>query len=136
MAGFSVIYISIAIGFYALGVGDASLVYANIINLSARIAYSLHFISSYFKSHHTGDLLRWKNTIPPWPLVASSLASWLIIYYDERRWKIREIVAAKALLSVPIMVHVGLGGLLGLTCMAIWWFSSGRFLIPSHVKAE
>jgi len=140
MAGFSTIYISIAIGLYALGFGDASLVYANIVNLSARIVYSLHFVSSYFKSCKAGDLLRWKDVVPSRSLIASSLVSFLMIHYDERKRKIHMIVNAggqKALLSVPILMHIGLGGILGLTCVAIWWFSSGRFLISSYrLKVE
>ncbi|EEB87561.1 hypothetical protein MPER_15048, partial [Moniliophthora perniciosa FA553] len=43
MIVFSTIYISSAIALYKQGFGDVSLVYANIINLSARIIYVLIF---------------------------------------------------------------------------------------------
>lgn len=140
MAGFSIIFITAAIGLYALGLGDASLVYANIINLSARIAYSLHFISSYFKSHHAGELLRWKNVIPSRYVIASSLVSLLIIHYHERKWNISAVVdpgGHLVFLCIPVLMHIGLGGLLCLICVAIWWYISGRYLVSYfRVKAE
>ncbi|KAF8645628.1 hypothetical protein AX16_007710 [Volvariella volvacea WC 439] len=51
MTLFSVIYISSAITFYNFGIGDSSLVYANIINLGARIIYALRFASVFFSTH-------------------------------------------------------------------------------------
>ncbi|KIK09519.1 hypothetical protein K443DRAFT_644720 [Laccaria amethystina LaAM-08-1] len=48
MIGFSVVYISTAIFLYSLDIGDASLVYANVINLSARILYCLAFVMQFF----------------------------------------------------------------------------------------
>lgn len=138
MAGFSTIFILTTIGLYALGLGDASLVYANIINLSARIAYSLHFISSYFKYYNAGELLRWQDIIPSRSLIASLLISFSMIHYHERRWDILGNAGEQnAFLNVTVLMHIGLGGLLGLTCVAIWWFHSGRYLISYYrMKAE
>ncbi|KAF5326076.1 hypothetical protein D9611_000906 [Ephemerocybe angulata] len=48
MFGFSVIYVSTAMLFYRLGLGDVSLIYANTVNLSARIIYCLAFASRFF----------------------------------------------------------------------------------------
>jgi oligosaccharide translocation protein RFT1 len=140
MAGFSTIYISAAITLYALGFGDASLVYANTINLSARIVYSLHFISSYFRFHQTGNILTWKKLMPSLQLILFSLLSTFIIKYHAHKRDISNIVSAGgriALLNIPVMTHVGLGGLLALVCIFTWWISSGRFLIPARrVKTE
>jgi len=140
MAAFSTIFITTTISLYALGFGDVSLVYANIINLSARIAYSLRFIFSYFKSHNAEELLRWKDTIPSRSLIASSSISFLMIHYHERRWNIFAVVNTGTqmdLMSVPVLMHIGLGVLLGLTCVAIWWCLSGRYLVSYYrVKAE
>lgn len=140
MAGFSTIYISAAITLYALGFGDTSLVYANIINLSARIVYSLYFISSYFRFHQIGNLLTWKKLMPSLQLILFSLLSTFIIQYHAHKRDISSIVDAggrAALLNIAVMTHVGLGGLLALTCIFTWWISSGRFLISAcRAKTE
>jgi oligosaccharide translocation protein RFT1 len=135
MAGFSTIYISTAIGLYALGFGDKSLVYANIINLLARIVYALHFTSSYFAFRHAGDLLRWKDMMPTPRLILASMLSSLVIHYYGRKRDIYGIVKAggrTALLNRSVVTHVVLGCLLALICVTIWWMSSGRFLVPSR----
>ena len=140
MAAFSVIYISAAISLYALDFGDISLVYASIINLSARIVYSLNFISSYFRFHQTGNLLAWKKSMPSLQLILFSLLSTFIIKYHAHKRDISSIVSARgriALLNIPVMMHVGLGCLLALICIFTWWISSGRFLIPARrVKTD
>jgi oligosaccharide translocation protein RFT1 len=135
MAGFSTVYISTAIGLYALGFGDKSLVYANIINLLARIVYALHFTSSYFAFRHAGDLLRWKDMMPTPRLILASMLSSLVIHYYGRKRDIYGIVKAggrTALLNRSVVTHVVLGCLLALICVTIWWMSSGRFLVPSR----
>ena len=140
MAGFSIIYISTAIGLYVQGFGDTSLVYANIINLSGRIVYALHFISSYFRSHHAGNLLRWKDMIPSLRLIFLAVLSSFVIHFHGRKRDILRTVKAggiTALLDISVVTHVGLGGFLALICITIWWMSSGRFLVPSrHAKTE
>jgi len=135
MAGFSIVYISTAIGLYVLGFGDKSLVYANIINLLARIVYALHFTSSYFKSRHAGDFLRWKDTVPTPRLILASLLSSFVIHYHGRKRDISGIVKASGrtvLLDISVVLHVVLGCLSALICVGIWWISSGRFLVPSR----
>ncbi|KIM90067.1 hypothetical protein PILCRDRAFT_2299 [Piloderma croceum F 1598] len=140
MAGFSIIYISTAIGLYAQGFGDTSLVYANIINLSGRIVYALQFISSYFRSHHAGHLLRWKDIMPLPRLIFLAVLSSFVIHYHGHKRDISGIVKAggkTALLDISVVTHVGLGGGLALISITIWWMSSGRLLVPSrHAKIE
>jgi oligosaccharide translocation protein RFT1 len=135
MAGFSIIYISTAIGLYAQGLGDTSLVYANIINLSGRIVYALHFILCYFGSRNSGDLLRWKNIVPTPRLIVLSILSVFVIHYHEHKRNIFGIVEAggrSVLLNITVVTHVGLGGFLALICITVWWMSSGRFTVPSR----
>jgi len=128
MAGFSTIYISAAIALYAMGFGDRSLVYANIINLSARIFYCLHFISYYFRSRRAGDLFLWKDLTPSPRLILLSVLSTFVIQYHQQKRDISRIIQVDgrtALLNVFVLTHVGLGGLLALVCITVWWMSFG-----------
>ncbi|KAF9477448.1 Rft-1-domain-containing protein, partial [Pholiota conissans] len=58
MVGFSVVYVSAALFFYRVGMGDAGLVYANIGNLSVRVGYCVRFAARYFSSSTTSKSLR------------------------------------------------------------------------------
>lgn len=140
MAGFSIIYLFTAFELYTLGFGDTSLVYANIINLLARIGYALCFISSYFGSRGAVGLLRWKEVLPTPPLILSSILSTFVIHYYGQQWGIPDIVKAggrMALLNIFVVMHVGLGGSLALICTTIWWIRSGCFLVSSdRMKIE
>ena len=140
MAAFSVIYTCTAIALYRLNVGDASLVYANIINLSVRIGYSFHFISSFFASRRAGDILRWKDVLPSGKVWLMSAISMALIWHSERRFGVMGIVKEgqqTALMSVPVVKHVIFGGALALVCLVTWWMTSGRFLtIAGRAKSE
>ncbi|TCD70759.1 Oligosaccharide translocation protein rft1 [Steccherinum ochraceum] len=48
-----------------LGLGDAGLVWANIVNLFARAVYAWVFVRKYFKSKGAGDMVRWTKAVPP-----------------------------------------------------------------------
>jgi Rft protein len=140
MAGFSVIYISAAVMLYALQLGDASLVYANILNLSVRIIYSAHFISSFFSNHSALDVLTWNRALPRWPVIITCSLSAGFIWTSARQLEVLEVVGEGGrtrLLSLPVVIHVMLGGVMGLGCLIAWWMSSGRYLsIPSRMKSE
>lgn len=135
MAVFSCTFIVTAVVLYGLEYGDISLVYANIINLTMRIAYSLSFIHSYFGARQAGDLLQWAVIIPKRRLIASLLLSYLIITYHEQNRSISSLVKLDgrySLLSVPVVTHVMLGGALGLMCLTIWWLSSDHNLLSNR----
>lgn len=138
MAGFSVIYISATITLYALQLGDVSLVYANILNLSLRITYSAYFISSFFAKHNALGVLTWSRALPSWPVILASCLSAAFAWKSARRLEVLEVVkdgGRTNLLNLPIVIHVMLGGTMGLACLIVWWLSSGRYLsIPSHMK--
>jgi oligosaccharide translocation protein RFT1 len=124
MAGFSLVYISAALIFYRCGLGDASLVYANMINLSARIAYCWYFISSYFRSRGASSVLMWKDAIPQQEVLVVSAFSKVVIWCSEKMMNIDT-----ELLDIRIALHVLFGAVLGATCLGTWWMFSGRFVI-------
>ena len=140
MAGFSVIYISAAVTLYALQLGDAALVYANILNLSVRIIYSVHFISSFFSNHNALGVLTWTRALPGWPVILTSGLSAVFIWASATRLEVLEVVkegGRTTLFSLPVVIHVIVGGIMGLVCLTAWWMSSGRYLsIPGRTKLE
>ncbi|KDQ21977.1 hypothetical protein PLEOSDRAFT_1051491, partial [Pleurotus ostreatus PC15] len=129
---FSVIYISAAIALYQIGYGDVSLVYAKIVGLSMRILYVALFASNYFHCTLTSTsstrprLLTRHNILPDARLLLTCATAQGIVTYGPRRRRIAQRVAAVMLgqqskmylLSQPVVVHVGLGGVLALACLA------------------
>ncbi|KAJ7915534.1 Rft protein-domain-containing protein [Mycena leptocephala] len=131
MAAFSVIYIGAAIQLYGWHLGDTSLVVANIINLSARIAYAVHFVSAFFSTNSARSVLSWGSALPGWRLCLACCVSWAVVRQSQKRLDVPgTIVRAGAGISVlmkkNILVHVGTGGVLGLVCLATWWITEGR----------
>lgn len=138
MAGFSVVYISSALALYGMHLGDASLVYANIINLSARIGYCVHFISVYYRSHEARAVLRWKDALPRRGVLLTAILSGALIWYSKIVLDVTGVLRAggrAVLLRTPIVLHVLLGMVLAVLSLGVWWFSSGRF-IHKWVKVE
>ncbi|EGO20352.1 hypothetical protein SERLADRAFT_358206 [Serpula lacrymans var. lacrymans S7.9] len=132
MAVFSLIYVGAAITLYSLQFGDTSLVYANIVNLSARIIYALYFVFSFFRTRQMGHLLKWRNVWPTWQILLTSMLSFSLITYSGRHFRVMTILregGRGALLTVPVLAHLGLGVTLGLTCVAVWWISCGQKLV-------
>jgi oligosaccharide translocation protein RFT1 len=140
MAGFSASFILAAIAFYALQLGDVSLVYANILNLSVRIIYCVYFISSFFAKHNALGVLEWSKALPTQSVILTSTLSAVFIWISSRRLEVLEVMREEgrtALLSLPIMIHIVIGGVMGLVCLAAWWMSSGRYLsVPPRTKSQ
>lgn len=148
MIAFSIIYIISAIFLYRSGFGDSSLVYANIINLSVRILYSLHFITNFFSksiasasASVTGPpLFNWKDALPSWNLYTALALSSLFIYLSDRRFKASATIAAHpgklAIFNPSVLIHVAIGTFLGLVCLFTWWRSSGRHLNVSFARKK
>ncbi|ESK86237.1 oligosaccharide translocation protein rft1 [Moniliophthora roreri MCA 2997] len=125
MIMFSIVYISSAITLYKQGFGDVSLVYANIINLSARITYVFIFARSYFPD------ASWKDMLPPASMAVALLVSADVVRISEIRLQSLDIVKIKGRMGVfsgPVVTHVGLGGGLALICVGLW-FRGSRELI-------
>lgn len=124
---FSGIYIFAVILFYQQGFGDTSLVYANIVNLSARILYARRFIFRYFSSQH----IRWRQEIAPSnALCFLSALSWAVLNYTGRLFGVEEA----GLFSSKTIIHVGLGGLLALVNVGVWWYTTGKYRITRSIR--
>jgi len=131
MVAFSIIYILAAICLYRLGLGDTSLVYANILNLSARIAYCLHFISTYFINQRSQYTFRRLNAFPSWTLCITCTLSTVLLHLSKKQLDAERLAAElgrAAILNKFVLLHVGIGGALTITCLGAWWKSSGRYL--------
>ncbi|KAJ7491225.1 Rft-1-domain-containing protein [Mycena latifolia] len=141
MAAFSVIYIGAAIQLYGWNFGDTALVYANIINLSARIAYAVHFASVFFSAQGARSSLSWWKVFPGWRLCIACCLSWVVVRQSERRLEVLETVAHAGagilvLMNKRVLVHIATGGALGCISLATWWFTEGRHLILSRPRAK
>ncbi|KAK7035777.1 Rft protein-domain-containing protein [Favolaschia claudopus] len=131
MGAFSVVYIGAAIQLYGLQFGDTSLVFANIINLSARIAFAVYFISAYFTRNNAHSHLRWRTTLPGWRHCLVSVGAGILVRLSERRLDISRTVARagsgiSVLRNKNVLMHIAVGGVLGIACLATWWFTEGR----------
>lgn len=140
MLAFSVIYILSATALYNMGFGDTSLVYANIVNLTARIWYTATFIVAYFGKRVKSHQLGFANVVPGWTFSGMVGLSFLVISRNEARQHLVEQVqrlGRSAFLSTPVLGHVALGGGLGLLCVGVWWITEGRQLVArERIKAE
>ncbi|KAL0957135.1 hypothetical protein HGRIS_003227 [Hohenbuehelia grisea] len=155
---FSAMFISTAIALYQIGYGDVSLVYANIVGLSMQILYVALFASNYLHrqtetltstSSTRPRLLTRHNILPDARLLLTCATAQGIVTYSPRRRRIAQRVAAVMLgqqskmylLSQPVVVHVGLGGVLGLAYLArtsvggrgcnVQWDPSGSWLLTN-----
>lgn len=129
MVVFSLIFIVAAVLFYRLGFGDASLVYANMVNLLARIVFAVLFAKSFFARRKAGNLISIRRALPSRYLVLISLAMRGVVAYDGRRRNIGKIVGMQgrsSLLHVEVIRHVGIGSALAVVWLSYWWMSSGR----------
>ncbi|KAF8154062.1 Rft protein-domain-containing protein [Crassisporium funariophilum] len=139
MVGFSVIYIIATIFFYRLGLGDASLVYANVLNLTARIIYALQFATTYFANSGAPDLFGWQNALPSRVFVVVSMIAAVIIQISQKQLQAERIVAAlgrASLLNPWILLHIGIGATLAIICLGTWWRTSGRYLKLGSSRAK
>ncbi|KAF9228617.1 Rft-1-domain-containing protein [Gyrodon lividus] len=132
MLGFSAIYILSATALYNLGFGDTSLVYANIVNLTARIWYTAFFVLAYFEKRAKFPPFRPTNLSPNWKFLVIVGLSYGVILYNEARQHLLEhvqLLGRRALLSILVVFHVALGGGMGLVCVGIWWMTEGKQLV-------
>ncbi|CAK5280946.1 unnamed protein product [Mycena citricolor] len=143
MAIFSFIYIASAVELYSLGFGDASLVFANILNLGARIAYATHFITGYFTAHQARSSLHWQSVLPHWKFSMACCVSWAAIRESATILNVRTIVAhtgsgagVRLLIHKSILIHIGIGGAMGCACLGTWWYTQGRQLLRLKIKKE
>ncbi|KAG6809832.1 hypothetical protein H0H92_014586 [Tricholoma furcatifolium] len=137
MAVFSVVYIVAAVSFFNLKLGDASLVYANILNLSVRIAYTGAFATSFFARNGARQLLRWRAVLPKMQLWLCAAVSAVLIKTSAIVLKVGASGTGLGVLRVPVLLHIGVGGVLGLVNIATWWLYSGRYLsLPGRTRPK
>ncbi|KAJ3904398.1 Rft protein-domain-containing protein [Lentinula edodes] len=140
MVLFTVLYVASAIVLYRLDLGDAALVYANIINLSARIIYACRFSHTFFAAHNASSTLKWREVLPPWSLVFGLTISAFFIRLSETMHSATKAVQKEGrigVLSRPVLIHVAVGGILALSCGTLWAWSVRRFLtIPKRFKPK
>lgn len=138
LVGFSVVFIVSAIGFYASGFGDVSLVYANTINLVARIIYAAQCASTFFNRNKTAH--RWKASTPTWQFLLAAALSYLAISRTKTHHQAAILLQTKghgAIISAIVMSHLAQGVGMGLCCIATWWLTSGRYLMRrAFVKTD
>lgn len=131
MVAFSIIYILAAICLYRLGLGDTSLVYANILNLSARITYCLHFASTYFTNQCSQQYAFRRLVLPSWTLCITCTLSAVLFHLSKKQLDAERLAAdlgRSAILNKSVLLHVGIGVTMTITCLWVWWRSSGRYL--------
>jgi oligosaccharide translocation protein RFT1 len=138
MIAFSTIFIFSAIFLYHLDLGDASLVYANTINLCARIAYCLVFSSRYFNA--SAKVFQLYDCLPPLRLWFVSGVSTILIYASERHFEAKKVASQlgrKAVVNTSVLCHVAVGVFLAAICLWTWWTTSGHYInIRSRQKME
>lgn len=126
---FSAVYIATALAMYdRAGMGDVAFVYANIINLGARILYVFSFIR---RERQRRDAESKKDNelqlgaLVPSPLFILSLAvSWAVVKANEK-----PSAGLKGL-----ALHVGLGGSLGVMSLGVWYSSWRRTRAKAKVE--
>ncbi|PFH48862.1 hypothetical protein AMATHDRAFT_64553 [Amanita thiersii Skay4041] len=130
MALFSALYISTAVAFYRFTtLGDASLVYANIINLSARIAYCIHFTSRYYSSNNSKQILSWPRASPPIPfLLATVVSGWMVRMNSQEIQVAESDLGLRFLFRRGTISHIGYGAALSVICLSIWWKTQAHFI--------
>ncbi|TFK20446.1 Rft-1-domain-containing protein [Coprinopsis marcescibilis] len=141
MIFFSVVYVSATILFYRLGLGDASLIYANILNLSARIGYCIHFASQFFAKSSPPVRLNWKAALPPPLFIVLAAISSLLVRFSRYRLGIDNALRSSGRTAIFLprtLAHIGFGGALALACVGVWWITQGRSLVSRirHAKVD
>ncbi|KAH6904536.1 RTF domain-containing protein [Coprinopsis sp. MPI-PUGE-AT-0042] len=133
MVAFSAIYIAVTILLYRAGFGDVSLIYANIINLSARIFYCLSFAVSFFALQPQPQASPpWTTMLPSPFFVVASLVSLFLVQFSKERFGVEAIVRSqgRGLIFAPaVLIHIAVGGVLALSCLGIWWIQQGRHIV-------
>ena len=126
MASFSALYTTAAVALYKFSpLGDTSLVYANIINLAARIAYCVYFANSYYSSFHCKHLLSWSKTLPGVPFLVATTTSGILLRRGQDFVELSaSSVDSSPLLRKEFLISIVFGGLLAIGCAGLWWKTS------------
>ncbi|PCH40303.1 Rft-1-domain-containing protein [Wolfiporia cocos MD-104 SS10] len=112
MVAFSVVFVFAAVGLArSVAMGDAGLIWANIINLACRAGYAALFAAQYFKSKAVEDF-RWARIVPPKSVLGVFAISAAVTRWSEQRYQ-NNLSALGAQLG-----HVAVGGCCLMACLA------------------
>ncbi|KAI4522951.1 Rft-1-domain-containing protein [Schizophyllum commune Loenen D] len=106
----SPIFPATALGLYRAGFGDEALVYANIANLAARIAYCVRFAFPAGTAS-LRDVLPGRVVVIAFAVanIAIRASASYVLGSAAYPWLLR------------VAVHVAIGGCLGVACVVAWW---------------
>jgi oligosaccharide translocation protein RFT1 len=139
MAGFSVVFVLATGLFYGFGFRDVSLIYANIANLVSRMLFAAHFISSYFREQHTGNLILWSPMVPTGAFIIGAMGSGAVVRAYASHYAVVDIIRVNgrsAVLKSVVLQHISLGSALAVACASIWWVQTGQRLSLSSQKKD
>ncbi|KAL4261502.1 Oligosaccharide translocation protein RFT1 [Pleurotus pulmonarius] len=147
---FSLLYVLSSLVFYSyFRLGDAALIYANIVNLLARIAFCLSFVRAFFRDQYRGRVsagaagaagpkagevnpfaFRAGEWLPDPRVVAACVLSYAVLSSPALVPPPPATTSSpmRHLLSKAVLGYVGIGGVLGLGCLYVWWATAGRVL--------
>ncbi|TDL29647.1 Rft-1-domain-containing protein [Rickenella mellea] len=131
MTAFSLLYLVATVVLYkAAGIGDSALVYANMVNLSARIIYCVRVVDVYFKRHIPqnkseggSSTTPWKDCIPPYPVLTYFAVAWSVTRASNQIFKVEHVVGTlgkRGLLSSAIVAHCAVGAVAGILGLVVW----------------
>jgi oligosaccharide translocation protein RFT1 len=112
MIVFSVGFVCVAIAFNKIGLGDSGLVYANILNLLARVIYCWIFIKRYFRER--GRSIHWKDAMPPKGVLGVFATSAIVT-----RWS-RKAQEGVGLSILQQKSHLAVGVSCVMFCLGSW----------------
>lgn len=85
LVAFSLGFVGVAVGLAkAAGMGDAGLVWANVVNLVCRALYAWRFAVMFFREKSGQELLAWRMVVPPVPVLVMFVAAAGATRWSER----------------------------------------------------
>lgn len=141
MTLFSAIFVVAVLIFYnVFRLGDVALVYANIVNLLARILYCASFITNYFTLHSRAaflaesirdsrkSLFRWRDVMPPWQVVLVGCVAFAATQFSAMHFVVYHTVQVDWGRNMRrLSSHLAVGVLSGLICLAAWSVHESNF---------
>ncbi|THH00838.1 hypothetical protein EW026_g1769 [Hermanssonia centrifuga] len=109
MLACSVGFVGASVGFArVLGLGDAGLVWANILNLWLRASYAWFFVKRFFACRGVGKMVQLRNNVPPFGVLCTFAASAIVTRWSGRTFG-----------DAPLTLHAQFGHVaIGVTSVA------------------
>lgn len=132
---FSAVFIGSATLLFKLtNLGDASLIYANIVGMGARIIFCSAYADGWFKARQEkeengGEVMRWRDVVPKTNVVLVIACARMLVRADEARVKLEDVGGG---VSRGMLEHLGVGAGLGLVCVGVWSMVDGRAILQGR----